>query len=209
MSQSDRQHLGRDTLAVMHHHDAPDHVLQLAHVARPVVGAQDRQRVVGESPEAPALLPREALEEDISEKRDILSALAQRRQVHRQDVEAVIEVGSQPPGFDLDRRIAVRGADNPHVDLARPRIADALNGPALDEAQELRLQRGVHLAQLVQDSSRNIVPPSASSAAPARSSVAPVKAPRTWPKSSPSIRSLGLAPQLMATKAPLPRFEQE
>ena len=37
-------------------------------------------------------------------------------------------------------------------------------------------------------SSRSTVPPSASSSRPLRSTVAPVNAPRWWPKSSPSIR---------------------
>ena len=51
-------------------------------------------------------------------------------------------------------------------------------------------------------SSRKSVPPSACSAAPLRSLEAPVKAPLTWPKISLSIRSLGIAAQLTATKGP-------
>ena len=49
-------------------------------------------------------------------------------------------------------------------------------------------------------SSRNSVPPCASRKRPARSLAAPVKAPFTWPKSSLSIRSAGMAAQLTATK---------
>ncbi len=49
-------------------------------------------------------------------------------------------------------------------------------------------------------SSRNRVPRSASRKEPSRSDTAPVKAPRTWPNSSLSSNSLGMAAQLMATK---------
>ena len=55
-------------------------------------------------------------------------------------------------------------------------------------------------------SSRNRVPPSASSHKPARSRSAPVNAPRTCPKSSESINSDGIAPQLTATNAPEARL---
>ena len=53
-------------------------------------------------------------------------------------------------------------------------------------------------------SSRKMVPPSASSNLPGFSLVAPVKAPRSWPKSSLSSSSPGSAAQLILTKG-LPR----
>ena len=49
-------------------------------------------------------------------------------------------------------------------------------------------------------SSRNIVPPFASSKRPARSFMALVNAPFSWPKSSLSRSSSGIAPQLIGTK---------
>ncbi len=51
-------------------------------------------------------------------------------------------------------------------------------------------------------SSRNSVPPSACSKRPRRCVCAPVKAPRSWPKSSLSSKSFGMAAVLMATKGP-------
>ena len=49
-------------------------------------------------------------------------------------------------------------------------------------------------------SSRKIVPPLAVSKRPGLSATAPVKAPFTWPKSSLSSRSAGMAAQLTATQ---------
>ena len=51
-------------------------------------------------------------------------------------------------------------------------------------------------------SSRNSVPPCASSKRPRRSVLAPVKAPRSWPNSSASSRSRGIAAAFSATKGP-------
>jgi hypothetical protein len=56
-------------------------------------------------------------------------------------------------------------------------------------------------------SSRKSVPPPAVSKRPTRRSLAPVKAPRSWPKSSLSRRSRGIAEQLSATNGPLQRGE--
>ena len=50
------------------------------------------------------------------------------------------------------------------------------------------------------------MPPSVSSKQPSRRSVAPVKAPRSWPNSSLSISVSGMAAQLMATNGLVRRF---
>ena len=56
-------------------------------------------------------------------------------------------------------------------------------------------------------SSRNSVPPSACSKRPRRMAWAPVNAPRSWPNSSLSSRSFGIAAVLIATNGPAARGE--
>ena len=56
-------------------------------------------------------------------------------------------------------------------------------------------------------SSRNSVPPSASSNFPARSANAPVKLPFMWPNNSLSISSVGIAAQFTSTNGPRARGE--
>ena len=58
----------------------------------------------------------------------------------------------------------------------------------------------------VPSSSKNNVPPSASSNRPSRARVAPVKAPASWPKSSASIKVSGKAAQLIVTNGPSQRL---
>jgi hypothetical protein len=57
-------------------------------------------------------------------------------------------------------------------------------------------------------SSRKRVPPLAAWNRPGREATAPVKAPRTWPKSSLSISPSGMAAQFTATNGPVPRGER-
>ena len=56
-------------------------------------------------------------------------------------------------------------------------------------------------------SSRRSVPPSAASKSPCLLEMAPVKAPRTCPKSSDSISSFGIAAQFTPTNGPFLRLE--
>src|SRR3546814_5094983 len=60
----------------------------------------------------------------------------------------------------------------------------------------------------VPNSSRNRVPPSASSKRPTRALVAPVKAPASWPNSSASIKVSGSAAQFMMTSGPSQREDR-
>ena len=63
-------------------------------------------------------------------------------------------------------------------------------------------------ADMSPTSSRKRVAPSASSNLPRRSSVAPVNEPRTWPNSSDSISSSGIAAQLTSTRGESARVER-
>ena len=60
-----------------------------------------------------------------------------------------------------------------------------------------RSSRSCAAIDSVPSSSRNSVPPSASSNRPARARLAPVKAPCSWPNSSASISVSGRAAQFM------------
>ena len=59
------------------------------------------------------------VQEVLDEVRNVLGAIAQRRQVDLHDVEPVEEVLAEAARLDLDLQVAVRGADDPHVEGAR------------------------------------------------------------------------------------------
>ena len=58
----------------------------------------------------------------------VFAALAQGRDLDREDAEAVVEVGAEVAALDLLLEIAVRGGDHAHVGVAHLRVADALEG---------------------------------------------------------------------------------
>ena len=89
----DLRELGdRQFVAVGQHHGAEHGVLELAHVARPVVGREQRQRLGRQAADALALLGAEAGEEAAREIGNVAGAGAKRRNRDREDVEAIEQV---------------------------------------------------------------------------------------------------------------------
>ena len=173
-------------------------VLQLAHVARPVVGLEELHRLLREARRGLAELGRVALEEVLGEERDVLAALAQRRHADGEDLEAVVEVLAEAPLGDLLLEVAVRRRDDAHVDALLLRRADRRGSPppAARAGASHWSESGISVT-----SSRKSVPPSAISKSPFLSSCAPVKLPFLWPKSSLSSRFSGIAAQFWLTKS--------
>ena len=138
---------------------------------------------------------------NVDQLRDVAAPLAQRRHLHRHDVEAEEEIlaealllhgaverlvgGGEDAAVDLDHLACRRGA-SPRAPAAR-----AAAWPAARAA--CRRSRRAAACR-----------PAASSNLPARCSVAPVNAPRSWPNSSLSSSSRGIAEQLMRDERPAP-----
>ena len=119
---------------------------------------------------------------------DVLAALAQRRQVDRDHGEAEVEILAEAARRDLGAQVAIGRGDDAHVHLARRVAADAPHAcaPAARAAACAWNSRSTSPI-----SSRKSVPPWACSKRPARARSAPVKAPRSWPKSSDSSTPAG------------------
>ena len=65
--------------------------------------------------------------------------LPQRRGVDREDVQAVVEIVTEPVLFHHLDEVPVRRSHQTDVDLDRPSAADALELLLLEDAEELRL----------------------------------------------------------------------
>src|SRR5262249_47406338 len=85
------------------------------------------------------------------EERQIVGALAQRRHGHDRCGEAEIEVLAELACGDLRAQIAIRRGDDAYVDAALLRTADAADAPALERAEEARLQIERELADFVEE----------------------------------------------------------
>ena len=93
----------------------------------------------------------------------------------------------------------MRGRDDADVDVDRALAADADDLAVLHDAQQPHLRRERELADLVEEQ-RAAVGLLEPALAPA--STAPVNAPCSWPKSSESISSGGIAPQFTRRNGP-------
>ena len=100
----------------------------------------------------------------IDEERDVLSPRAQGGDHDGKHIEPVEKVFAKAPRFYLRREIAVRGGDDAHVDFEIPRITYAPDHLVLQDAQQLHLQRGGKLTDLIEKERS----PSASSKSPRR-----------------------------------------
>src|SRR5438876_10495123 len=88
-------------------HEGPLYdVLQLADVARPAVGLEDRERLRRHAAHAPADVRRQAPDEVCHEERDVLPPLAKRREMDRDHVQAIEEVLAEHPVSDGLRDLA-------------------------------------------------------------------------------------------------------
>src|SRR2546428_13774753 len=123
-----------------------DHVLQLSHVARPLISCQDAPRP-GRNPGdiAPVLacIFRNEME---SERQDILRPFAQRRYRDGEHLQTVVKVLSQFPPGDAGAQVAVRGGDDADVHVYRPQAANPLDLALLEDAEQLDLHGSLHFS---------------------------------------------------------------
>src|SRR5205807_9589019 len=87
-----RKFADADLVALGQHDGAENRVLELAHVPRPAIGGEQRQRLARDAADAFALFGGEAGEKMAHQFRDILGPLAQRRDRDGEDVQPVKKV---------------------------------------------------------------------------------------------------------------------
>ena len=95
--------------------------------------------------------PLEPSQDVLGQERDILGAVAERRDDDPGDVEAVEQVLAEPARGDLPGQVAVGGRDDASVGAEGLGPADALELPLLKDAEDLGLGREGQLADLVEE----------------------------------------------------------
>jgi hypothetical protein len=95
--------------------------------------------------------PCDALLDRAGEAGEVARAGAQRRHAQARHVEPVVEIRAKASGGDLLAQVAVRRGDDPRRHAQRRAAADALEGPLLEHAQQHRLERGIEIADLVEE----------------------------------------------------------
>lgn len=149
-------------------------ILQLSYIPRPVISEQSFHGVVAQSP---LVAPRsgEPFEEIAGKQRNVLSPVAQRRNLQAQHIEPEIKIAAKSALRHGLLEIAIGRRQNPHVDRNALGASHGTNLSLLYGPQQL----GLKVYGSSPTSSRNTVPPSAIASKPSRDWTAPVNAPLT------------------------------
>ena len=124
---------------------------KLAHVAGEGVRAKDAECRVGEGQCGYGASTGEVRGEVLHECGDVFGSLPERGHVKGHHLDAVAEVLAESSRANLCGEIAVRGRNDPDIDGARTRLAEAHDLPGLEHPQEARLRRLRHLGDLVEE----------------------------------------------------------
>ena len=127
-----------------------DRMLQFTHVARPVIGIKQFERILVDIAHGPAE-PLVALHDEMLGKhRDVLLALAQRRDRDADHTQPVIQVGPQQVFGQRPLRRDIQVGQHAHIYLNFVHAAYAADAAVLQHTQQLGLQRDVHGIDLIE-----------------------------------------------------------
>ena len=84
------------------------------------------------------------------QRNNIAASLPQRRDIERNNIEAIKQVLPKPFLFDHPGKILIGGGDNSKVTFDHPSAADPLESLVFEDSQQLGLQFERHLPDLIQ-----------------------------------------------------------
>jgi hypothetical protein len=96
------------------------------------------------------VLAAQLFKDRFAERRQVIEAFAQRRNLDRQHIEAVIQVGAKLAALDRRFQIGGRRGDHPHIALDHVVGAHRFEFLFLQHPQQFALQRQGHVADLVE-----------------------------------------------------------
>ena len=147
----ERQVLEEDDGPRGQRHAALDDVLQLAHVPRPVIRLERRERALGHAPDVLLELPRIFFHEVVDKEGDVLLAVAERGHAQGNDVEAIEEVFAERPRPHRLLEVDIGRGDDPDVHGDGADAAEALDLALLQCAEKLRLEVDAQAPHLVEE----------------------------------------------------------
>src|SRR5882724_731224 len=142
---------GGDEVSVGEDERALDGVLQFTDVAWPAVRHEEIVSLGTELCLTPSHPARKLAQEVVGQHEDIVRPLPQGGEMDAEDGEPVVEITAKTPIHDGLLQIVVGRCDEPDVSAERRRSTDTLVLALLEDAQELGLDSGRQLADLVEE----------------------------------------------------------
>jgi hypothetical protein len=134
-----------------HDHRSLDRVLQLPHVTRPAVREYPIPGRVIKACHLLVVLPRVSHEKLVRQLFDVPHSLAERWQMDRDDGQPIVEILAKLVVGERFLGVLVRRRHNTDVDVDLLPATKASHLPRLQRAQELHLNVGRHLGDLVEE----------------------------------------------------------
>lgn len=142
---------GVDVAGLVQDEGALDGVLQLAHVAGPVVGSDGGNGVVVEVEGRASVARAELGDEVAGQEQSVALPVAERGQPDLQHPQPVVEVLAERALLHEGREVAVGGGDDARVDGHRHAGTHGPDRLVLQRAQQTGLRGGLHLPDLVEE----------------------------------------------------------
>src|SRR5260370_1346023 len=117
-----------------------DNIFELADVAGPIIIHQKFQCGGSEVAQRLVVLPAVTIKEMRKQRGNVFAAIAERRQLKVNDVEAVIEIFSEAAFADKGEEVHVGGGDDADVDFNLLSAAEAHEFALLNDAEKLGLR---------------------------------------------------------------------
>src|SRR5215510_920939 len=147
----ERQERDLDLPTGCENHRPLDDVLQLPEIPRPRIALQQIERFGSEAVHLLVDLRFGLPEEVVREHRNVLGALAERRQGDGEGVEAIEEVLAELAGGQGLLEVTIGRRDDPYANLAGDHVSDRLALARLEHAQEPALHLRRHIADLIEE----------------------------------------------------------
>src|SRR5687768_3743089 len=128
-----------------------DNVCQLTNVPRPPVAHEQLERARAPGRREPSTPRSIECGEMPDELRDVIGPLTERRDVHRDDVEAKEEILAEAAVGDRALEIVIGRGEDAHVHRNGLASTDALDLLRLDRAQQLRLRLRAKVTNLIEE----------------------------------------------------------
>src|SRR5258708_17849633 len=126
-------------------------ILQLTNVSRPWIGQQPIHCCFLYSADLLSRFPRETINEEFDQHRDVLLAFAQRRNLNRKHVEAIEEVAAKCAGSNSILQVTIGGSNHPHISSNEPIAPDPLKFTLLQNPQKGNLSLHRKVTDLIQE----------------------------------------------------------
>src|SRR5215467_5060811 len=82
---------------------------------------------------------------------DVIDSISQCGEMNRKDAQPIVQILPETARRHFFGQVAIRCGNNPNVDLVRTLVADALETPLLNGAQELALQLKRNFTNFVEE----------------------------------------------------------